>query len=129
MLDLDGFKPVNDTLGHEAGDRLLVEIAQRLQSVTRSEDTVARLGGDEFTLILVNPASTALFERILNAINQPVNLAEGTVTVSASIGVVYLEPGMQADDDQLLRMADQALYESKKRGRNRFTVYGALDTW
>ncbi|MFA5596905.1 MAG: diguanylate cyclase [Pusillimonas sp.] len=129
MLDLDGFKPVNDALGHEAGDRLLVEIAQRLQSVTRSEDTVARLGGDEFTLILVNPAGAALFERILNAINQPVNLAEGTVTVSASIGVVYLEPGMQADDDQLLRMADQALYESKKRGRNRFTVYGALDTW
>ena len=128
MLDLDGFKPVNDTLGHEAGDRLLVEIARRLQAVIRSEDTVARLGGDEFTLILVNPAGSALFERILETVRQPVELAEGTVNVSASMGVVCFEPDMQADDDQLLRLADEALYESKKRGRNRYTIYGALDT-
>lgn len=129
MLDLDGFKPVNDSLGHEAGDRLLVEIAKRLQAVIRGEDTVARLGGDEFTLILASPAGAALFERVLDTIRQPVELAEGTVKVSASLGVVYLEPGMQADDDQLLRMADQALYESKKRGRDRYTIYGSLDIW
>ena len=129
MLDLDGFKPVNDTLGHEAGDKLLVEIARRLKSVIRSEDTVARLGGDEFTLILVNPVGTALYERILDTIQKPVNLPEATVNVSASLGVVYLEPGMDADDDQLLRMADQALYESKKQGRNRYTIFGELDAY
>ena len=129
MLDLDGFKPINDTLGHEAGDRLLVEIARRLKSVIRGEDTVARLGGDEFTLILVNPTGTALFERILHAVKQPVALDEGIVNVSASLGVVYFEAGMDADDDQLLRMADQALYESKKQGRNRFTIFGSPDAY
>ena len=125
MLDLDGFKPVNDTLGHEAGDRLLVEIARRLQVIIRGEDTVARLGGDEFTFILVNPSGTALFDRVLEAIREPVSLPDGTVKVSGSMGVVYFEAGMESDDDQLLRMADQALYESKQRGRNQYTIYGA----
>lgn len=123
MMDLDNFKPVNDQYGHEAGDRLLVEIAHRLKSLLREEDTVARLGGDEFVLLFRNPEGCEVFERVLGAVRQPIHLAEGTVVVSASLGVAYLDLQAPCDGDQLLRQADQALYQSKETGRNRFTIY------
>lgn len=122
MLDLDGFKPVNDTYGHEAGDQLLIEIAQRLQHCIRTEETVARLGGDEFVLLLSGPHAEVAFERVLHTLRQPITLPVGTVHVSASMGVSYFRPGVM-DGDQLLREADQALYQSKAAGRDRYTVF------
>lgn len=117
MLDLDGFKPINDQFGHEAGDQLLVEIVQRLQAMLRAVDTVARLGGDEFVLLLGDLDSEVVFERILNEVRKPVRIQDAAVNVSASIGVA-LYPEDNADADTLLRHADQAMYRAKQRGRN-----------
>jgi diguanylate cyclase (GGDEF)-like protein/PAS domain S-box-containing protein len=124
-LDLDGFKPVNDTLGHEAGDRLLTAVAGRLKQCLREGDTVARLGGDEFVLLLGGLSSIEEGERALNrllaAVAEPYALGDGLlpVTVSASVGVT-LFPLDHADPDILLRHADQAMYQAKHSGRNRY---------
>lgn len=123
MLDLDEFKPVNDTYGHEAGDVLLIDIARRLQSVMRDGDTVARLGGDEFTLIFRNIQNDAPFARIIEAAGRPVDLPQGQVHVSASMGVAYLNTNDTLSAEQLLRQADIALYRSKDAGRNRYTIF------
>jgi len=127
-LDLDGFKPINDTWGHEAGDRLLVEMAGRLQGCLRGGDTVARLGGDEFVLLLldlerIDECENAL-QRVLDAVAQPVRVGEQAVMVSASIGVsVY--PFDSEEPDVLLRQADQAMYIAKESGRNRYRLFDA----
>lgn len=123
MLDLDGFKPINDRHGHDAGDRLLIEIAHRLQTLVRAEDTVARLGGDEFTLILQRPNGTAIFDKILDALRAPIALGHATVTVSASIGIAYFDGSEPVDADALLKRADQALYTAKHNGRNDYATY------
>jgi diguanylate cyclase (GGDEF)-like protein/PAS domain S-box-containing protein len=125
-LDLDGFKPINDTWGHEAGDRLLVEMAGRLQTCLRGGDTVARLGGDEFVLLLldlerIEECETAL-NRVLEAVAQPATVGGQTVSVSASIGV-SIYPSDGADPDVLLRQADQAMYAAKEDGRNRYSFF------
>lgn len=122
MVDLDGFKPINDTHGHEAGDLLLVEIAHRLTQSVRAEDTVARLGGDEFVLLLKGGGTQVVLQRVLDTLRQPIALPAAEVTVSASIGVSYLRPGV-LDGDSLLREADQALYQSKAQGRDRHTEF------
>ena len=122
MMDLDRFKPVNDTYGHESGDLLLIEIAQRLTQVLRNDETVGRLGGDEFVFIFNNPDSTAMLERVLETVRAPVEIKGATVHVSASMGVVYF-CDRHTDGDQLLREADQALYHSKQQGRDRYTVF------
>ncbi|WIM05454.1 MAG: EAL domain-containing protein [Candidatus Nitricoxidivorans perseverans] len=126
FLDLDSFKPVNDTLGHQAGDRLLTEVASRLSASVRGGDTVARLGGDEFALILSGVSSLEECERtlvrLLRAVADPY-VVEGTpVRVSASIGVT-LYPKDRGDADALLRHADQAMYLAKEAGRNRYHLY------
>lgn len=124
-LDLDGFKPVNDTYGHEAGDRLLIEMAGRLKALIRGGDTVARLGGDEFVLLFglndIAECEQAL-QRLLDAIGMPVSLAEAQVKVSASVGVT-LYPTDKADPDTLLRHADQAMYQAKQTGKNRYHIF------
>ena len=125
-LDLDDFKPVNDRLGHQAGDRLLKAIAVRLVEATRSGDTVARVGGNEFVLLLGgvhSPAERdALLERILKLVAQPCQIGREWVAVSASIGVA-LFPGDCDDADQLLRRADQAMYRAKADGGNCIRVH------
>lgn len=127
-LDLDDFKPVNDRFGHEAGDEVLIEVAQRLQSQVRAVDTVCRLGGDEFVLLLGEiedrQALVQILERILASIIEPICLGLGTVQVSASIGVAVY-PDDLADPDTLMRHADQMMYEAKKAGRNRYQMYCA----
>ena len=127
-LDLDGFKPVNDQFGHEGGDRLLVEIARRLQSMSRADDTVARLGGDEFVLLWNDIEAEAdcfqALERILAAVSAPVNLDGIPVSVSASIGVT-LYPDDDVDADSLLRHADHAMYSAKQLGKNRYQMFDA----
>ena len=126
-LDLDGFKPVNDTFGHEAGDALLVEVASRLKQVLRNGDTVARLGGDEFVLLLsglddIGKCQQAL-DRVLHTIAQPYQLGkERLANLSASIGVT-LYPVDGADADTLLRHADQAMYLAKQAGRHRYHLF------
>ncbi|MEW6678278.1 MAG: EAL domain-containing protein [Pseudomonadota bacterium] len=127
-LDLDVFKPINDTHGHHIGDKLLIEIAQRLKSSVRGGDTVARLGGDEFAMVLVDLASpeetNLILERMLAAIEQPVIIGDLRLGVSASIGIT-LFPLDDCDADTLLRHADQAMYAAKQAGRATCVVFDA----
>jgi len=126
FLDVDGFKPVNDTYGHNAGDLLLIELAERFNAVLRGNDTVARLGGDEFILLLADlkdqTACTQILERILSTISRPFDIDGATVTVTASIGVTLYPLGAK-DTDTLIRQADQAMYKSKQMGKNTFFFY------
>jgi diguanylate cyclase (GGDEF)-like protein len=130
LLDLDGFKPVNDYYGHEVGDRLLVEVAARLQANVRGEDTVARLGGDEFVLLLGDAQSMeeiyVAMQRILGAIAAPCCQDVGAIAVSASIGLTVY-PFDEADSDTLLRHADQAMYQAKHLGRNRYHLFNVSE--
>ena len=127
MLDLDKFKNVNDTLGHPAGDQLLVEVAQRLQSSLRATDVVARLGGDEFAIIQENEKSQSegaevLARKIIALIEQPFNLNGHRVNIGTSIGIAFApEHGDAAD--VLLQKADIALYAAKSGGRNDFRLF------
>jgi diguanylate cyclase (GGDEF)-like protein/PAS domain S-box-containing protein len=126
LLDLDDFKPINDTYGHEAGDAVLIEVARRLSMVIRGEDTAARLGGDEFVLLInelhdVDEIEIAMC-RILAAIAQPYKIGNVAINVSASLGVT-IYPLDEADADTLMRHADQAMYQAKLGGRNRYHLF------
>jgi diguanylate cyclase (GGDEF)-like protein/hemerythrin-like metal-binding protein len=122
--DLDGFKQVNDTLGHDAGDAVLRLAASRLRSATRAADTVARLGGDELAAVLPSAgnaeAAGIVAGRILRAIGEPMTIGGHTVTVGMSLGVA-LFPRDAADMDTLIAAADRAMYVSKRAGKNRVT--------
>lgn len=125
-LDLDRFKPINDTMGHAAGDRLLEETAGRLRDAVRRGDTVARLGGDEFVLLLVNFADmeecAVALSRVLHDVAQPMYIDDTMLAITASIGVT-LFPDDKSDADTLLRHADQALYAAKEAGRNCYHLF------
>ncbi|HET7346350.1 MAG TPA: EAL domain-containing protein [Acidobacteriaceae bacterium] len=127
-IDLDGFKLVNDSLGHSVGDTLLKQVAERLQSRTRQADTLARLGGDEFTLILENIHSTAAAEKaashLLQALASPFAVAGHSINIGASIGVA-VSPDHGTESDQLLQQADVAMYAAKRRGKNLIVLFGA----
>jgi diguanylate cyclase (GGDEF)-like protein/PAS domain S-box-containing protein len=130
-LDLDGFKEINDRMGHDAGDQVLVEIARRISGTIRGGDTVARLGGDEFVVLLLGlqkgEECIASLERLNETIMQSIRIGEKSVSVGASIGVSIF-PLDDDDPDTLLRHADQAMYMAKQSGKNRFHVYDpALD--
>ena len=130
-LDLDGFKPINDSMGHEAGDQVLIEVAKRIENTTRGGDTVARLGGDEFVALLQGldkgEECAAMLERLLVAIAHPITVNDKSFVISASIGV-SIYPLDDEDPDTLLRHADQAMYAAKQSGKNRFLIYDpALD--
>jgi diguanylate cyclase (GGDEF)-like protein len=126
FIDLDHFKEINDTRGHEAGDLLLKQVARRLQNHVRDTDTVARLGGDEFTITLADlhdtMSVTDLAQKICGDLARPFMVGDELAYISASIGItVYPRDGSTAGE--LLRNADQAMYRSKERGRNRFTYF------
>ncbi|HCV76320.1 MAG TPA: bifunctional diguanylate cyclase/phosphodiesterase, partial [Pseudomonas sp.] len=120
-LDLDRFKPVNDSLGHAAGDRVLQEIARRLQASLRPGGLVARLGGDEFIVVLLGHLDVATVDqicaRLVNAIGRPILLEEQSVSVGTSIGIAQA-PDQATQVEDLLRLADIALYQAKAAGRN-----------
>ncbi|MBI6618764.1 EAL domain-containing protein [Pseudomonas corrugata] len=126
MLDLDGFKAVNDGYGHASGDRLLIEVARRLRSIVRGEDVVARLAGDEFVLVLRHVHGMdelhAALNRVLVAVSMPYVIDGKSINVFASVGVT-LFPWDNEDADTLLRHADQAMYVAKQSGRNRFHLF------
>jgi diguanylate cyclase (GGDEF)-like protein/PAS domain S-box-containing protein len=124
LVDLDGFKQVNDSLGHDAGDQLLRKVARRLKDVVRESDTVARFGGDEFALLLeyvTEHEVVALAERLLAGIARPVVIAGREVSLGASIGIV-LDSG-SGHSDELVRDADVAMYAAKDAGRGRYEVF------
>jgi diguanylate cyclase (GGDEF)-like protein/PAS domain S-box-containing protein len=128
-LDLDGFKSVNDEHGHKAGDQLLVALATRMRHALREGDTLARLGGDEFVAVLLDlgdvSASVPMLSRLLAAAAQPVQAGGLALQVSASIGVTYYPQAEDVDADQLLRQADQSMYQAKVAGKNRYHIFDA----
>jgi diguanylate cyclase (GGDEF)-like protein len=124
-IDLDNFKTINDSLGHEAGDQLLVEVAQRLQSVLWHGELVARFGGDEFLLLtgMTNPADAAeTGQRVLGALAAPFDLGQRSLHVTTSVGIALI-PEHGRDSSDVLRAADMALYAAKAAGRNRVVVF------
>jgi len=128
FIDLDGFKAVNDTLGHDAGDELLIKVAQRLVECVRVSDTVVRLGGDEFTVIPSTVTSPDNAEtvagKIIASLFEPFTVNGQEARIGASIGIsLYPEHG--DDTDMLLKKADAAMYQAKKQGKNDYLL-GAL---
>ena len=133
FIDLDNFKDLNDTLGHEVGDQFLQQVAQRLVRSSRQADTIARLGGDEFVILMedmgANEAeaaaqSRATAEKVLAAINEPYTLASGSRHTSCSIGVALFD-GQELSAQDLLRRGDLAMYQAKKEGRNTVCIFKA----
>ena len=128
-LDLDGFKAVNDLYGHDAGDKVLTTVARRMKQTLRDACTLSRLGGDEFVALIVDLDhvcdSAPMLERLLAAASDPVALNTHEVALSASIGVSYYPQDGEISADQLLRQADQAMYQAKLAGKNRFHVFDA----
>lgn len=123
-FDIDHFKSINDSYGHDAGDALLRAFAKRVTDTVREPDIFARLGGDEFALVLEDLPNPAVAERIgaklVDAVRRPFRIGERSLTVSTSIGIAFFEPGMGADE--LIRRADQAMYGAKRAGRDRFQL-------
>ncbi|MCH8180869.1 MAG: EAL domain-containing protein [Proteobacteria bacterium] len=128
-LDLDGFKTVNDRHGHETGDQLLMALATRIRHALREGDTLARLGGDEFVAVMQDLADVEqalpVVNRVLAAAAQPVAVGQLTLQVSASLGLTAYPQAEEVDADQLLRQADQAMYQAKLAGKNRYHVFDA----
>lgn len=127
-LDLDHFKAINDTLGHDAGDAVLCEVVRRLTHATRQHDLVARLGGDEFAIFLDRFASHAalleIADRVLRSLQAPISVASTRVVVTSSIGIACY-PDAALSVDEILKCADAAMYQAKQRGRNTAVIAGA----
>ena len=125
-VDLDGFKAVNDTLGHAAGDQMLEDTAARLRACVREDDTVARLGGDEFAVLFNGLTETALVDhlatRIVESLTYDIESEHGRLPVSGSAGIA-IYPSDGEDEDKLLEHADQAMYEAKRRGKHQYCFY------
>ncbi len=126
MIDLDRFKDINDSLGHQAGDEVIRQVAVRISNVVRGADIVARLGGDEFAIVQVDTETTveaaALAERLREALTRPIMFAGTEMTIGASIGIT-LGPVGDLDTEGMLKLADSALYEAKSGGRNRHRFF------
>lgn len=123
-VDVDGFKPVNDSYGHAAGDALLIGLGRRLESCIRAGDTAARIGGDEFTLLLTGTSigeAPAMAERILTAASSPVLVLGVEMQMSVSIGIAVSSPDVPGEE--LLQEADQAMYAAKRNGRGRYVIF------
>ncbi len=128
FLDLDRFKDVNDTYGHQAGDELIKKVAHRLEDLLRATDTLARFGGDEFAIIQTNVRTShdaeALARRVLDSLTQPFEILGTPVTVGVSVGIA-LAPENGLKREELMRLADTALYQAKSEGRNRYRFFAS----
>lgn len=135
LIDLDGFKAVNDTFGHDMGDELLRQVAARLQRCVRATDTVARLGGDEFTVVLPDleqiDGVIAVARKIIECLAEPVPLGEAIGMVTASVGIALYRPGSPDSLElamTLLRQADAAMYAAKRAGKNAWRLAETVDS-
>jgi diguanylate cyclase (GGDEF)-like protein/PAS domain S-box-containing protein len=130
-LDLDGFKAVNDTYGHDLGDNILVALSKRMKEALREGDTLSRIGGDEFIAVMVDleklEDSEPVLKRLLKAASEPVTVGDAVMQVSASIGVT-LYPQDGSDADQLIRHADNAMYVAKQAGKNRYHLFDTVQS-
>jgi two-component system cell cycle response regulator len=129
-LDLDGFKQINDSLGHDAGDTLLCMVAARLLGAVRQEDTVARVGGDEFVIVLPELSNAdhvaELVSKVIQAVSQPYSIQGGSISITASVGVsIYPTHGEEVET--LMKSADLALYEAKHGGKNDYRISAYAD--
>jgi diguanylate cyclase (GGDEF)-like protein len=131
LLDLDGFKAINDHHGHDAGDKVLVEVARRLKLHTRAEDVIGRIGGDEFIILIqhldhdnhaAHDTVYKLAEKLVNAINEPIYFDSHALGVSASIGIRLLKPE-ELDTTAIIREADAAMYHAKQAGKGRAVFF------
>ncbi|MES9941428.1 MAG: bacteriohemerythrin [Candidatus Thiodiazotropha sp. 6PLUC2] len=126
-LDLDGFKLINDAHGHDVGDQFLIQLAERMKSALREGDTLSRLGGDEFVAVLIDledhAASVNVIERLMASAAEPVHSRSMELKVTASLGVTFFPQAEILDADQLLRQADQAMYQAKQAGKNRYHIF------
>ncbi|NYS60937.1 putative bifunctional diguanylate cyclase/phosphodiesterase [Vreelandella salicampi] len=126
FIDLDEFKPINDTLGHTVGDRVLINVAKRLEATIRPSDTLCRFGGDEFVLLLPDlvdlKQAEAIAERVINALEQPFCIDEHELHLSASIGIALNDEHLQ-NPSELIQHADMAMYKAKKQGRNAIQTF------
>jgi diguanylate cyclase (GGDEF)-like protein/PAS domain S-box-containing protein len=126
-LDLDGFKLVNDTLGHAAGDQVLIEVARRLEQLLRAGDTLARLGGDEFALLceeVVEAEAKTIADRVIDALLKPIYVQDRQITQAASIGISLYGPGVGVDEpDEMLAEADMAMYRAKAAGKSHYALF------
>ena len=126
FIDLDGFKSVNDNLGHNIGDLLLIEVGNRLKKCVRESDTVARMGGDEFTLILakINTMHDAeiVARKIQDLIGQPFTINNHSIYISCSIGISIF-PDHSDNEEVLIKKADNAMYQAKTQGKNAYKFY------
>jgi len=126
-LDLDGFKLVNDTLGHAAGDQVLIEVARRLEQLLRAGDTLARLGGDEFALLCEGVAEAdakTIADRVIQALTGPIEVQDREIIQPASIGISLYGPGVRVEEpDEMLGEADMAMYRAKAGGKSRYTLF------
>ncbi|OIR17760.1 phytochrome-like protein cph2 [mine drainage metagenome] len=129
FLDLDGFKAINDNYGHDVGDQLLVAVASRMKQTLRDGDTLSRIGGDEFVAILLDladvEASIPMLSRMLAAAAEPIEVNGDLLQVTASLGVTFYPQVEEIDADQLQRQADQAMYQAKQAGKNRYYIFDA----
>ncbi len=125
FIDLDDFKIVNDTLGHEAGDQLLVEVVERLTECTREEDLISRLGGDEFIIVFEETSKEEIEDianRIIKSVSLPYDIDGNEANISLSIGISMF-PDDGEDKDTLIQNADKAMYFAKNNGKNRYEIY------
>lgn len=126
LIDLDGFKAVNDTLGHDVGDEVLNGVGLRLNDTVRANDVAARLGGDEFGMLLFGNCgeeeATALAGRVVETVSRPFSINGRTTTVGASVGIA-LYPGHGSTAEVLMKCADTAMYEAKRGGKGRYTLF------
>jgi diguanylate cyclase (GGDEF)-like protein len=126
-LDLDGFKEINDSYGHDIGDLILINVSKNMGHILRDEDTISRLGGDEFVVIIpdLNTKDKALniAERLLEEAAKPFTIEDRMVSLSASAGITFYPQTDDVDGDQLIRQADLAMYQAKQAGKNRYHVF------
>lgn len=127
FIDLDGFKAVNDTYGHDMGDALLISVAKHLKAALRATDTVARIGGDEFVAVIGGLHSfdeaIPIVRKLLKAASKPVKKSDHVMQVSGSVGVTFYHEGNNLDGELLMRQADQAMYQAKQSGKNRYHLF------
>ncbi|DAB27379.1 MAG: hypothetical protein A2513_11175 [Sulfurimonas sp. RIFOXYD12_FULL_33_39] len=130
-IDIDGFKDVNDTYGHEAGDKLLVLLAEKMQSLFREGDTISRIGGDEFIALLVDVANkvsiTSFLKRLLDIVSEEISINGFPINVSASIGVTFYPQQNELNAEQIIKQADEVMYQAKLSGKNKYVMFTHKD--